>query len=144
MWPIYWPAGQGGCQIQHVRPNSGYASLHSEGHKQKQNRTLKVWLQCEEKTHREDISQREEELVAEALECRRKWTSKTLGTFCRCKTPSSEWGNQACSEDSRVILHKHEELNTFPHRENIRFYKTQPEKSPHLGNKYGAWKTSWQ
>lgn len=62
--------------------------------KNKTNRTLEVWLQCEEKTHGEDISQREEELLAEALKCRRKWTSKTLGTFCRCKTPSSEWGNQ--------------------------------------------------
>lgn len=40
--------------------------------KNKTNRTLDVWLQCEEKTHGEDISQREEELLAEALKCQRK------------------------------------------------------------------------
>lgn len=51
VWPIFWPVGWGGCRIQHVRPNWGYASLHSEGCKQKQNKTLEAWLQCEENTH---------------------------------------------------------------------------------------------
>lgn len=109
--------------------------------KNKTNQTLDVWLQCEEKTHGEDISQ----------SCLLKPSNADANEHPRPSVRSADVKPRrvsevirARSEDSRIILHKHEELNTFPHRENILFYKKQPEKLPHLGIKYGAWKTSWQ
>lgn len=144
MWPIYWPAGQGGCQIQHVRPNSGYASLHSEGHKQKQNRTSTVWLQCEENTHGEDISQRRKSWLLRPSDADANEHLRPSVRSADVKPRRMSEVTRACSDDSRIILHKHEELNTFPHREKIYFHKKQPEKIPHLEIKYGAWKTRWE